>query len=343
MLNILAIQNGTGSRFYRLNPQLKFMQERGHKVKMIPHNDSKLYDSIMWSDVVIFQMVFSKELVGAVKSLGKKAVFECDDLLHRVPKTHYEYENLKGIKGLKFYYKIFDTIRRCDGFISTNKNLQNMYGWMAKKSLAFDNYIDFTHWMKQGKENKSDEIRLLWAGSTSHTGDLKMIQPVIKKILTKYKNVKFIYIGHGGVKSEDLTAKFIYGEDLFKDLPDNRESMLGVPASVWPNILATLNADIAIAPLEKNYFNKFKSQCKFLEYSINRIPAVYSGWFYKDVEDGKNGLLANNEKEWVDKISYLIENAKERKQMGMNAFGYVINNKNIMDYLSKWEQFITNL
>lgn len=344
-MKILAIDNNTGSRFYRLIPQLKWMAKQGHEVEMIAHNAENFDQMIHWADVVIFQMVFSLETVQDVKRLGKKIIFECDDLIHTVPKTHYSYVETKGWRRLKWYWDIYRVFRLCDGLISTNKVLNRAYGWMAKKSMIFENYSDLEHWMKEPKKNlDKNKIRLLWAGSISHVGDLNWARPILVTIMRKYPQVQFVYIGMGGARSKDLYAQFIYGEDFFDDLPEHRrESILPVYPNVWPYILASLQADIAIAPLEKNYFNSAKSQCKYLEYALNGIPGVYSKWFYTDVKDGVTGLLADSREEWIEKLSLLIENDILRENISISAREEVVNNYDITKYLSNWQKFVEGI
>jgi glycosyltransferase involved in cell wall biosynthesis len=198
--------------------------------------------------------------------------------------------------------------------------------------------------MKEPKKNMGSKLRILWAGSTSHTGDLLMVEPVMKRILDEYKDeVEFVYVGHGGNKSKDLYTEFIYGEDLFKRLPQNRESILPVPPFIWSYVLASLGADIAIAPLEKNYFNKFKSQCKYLEYAINGIPGVYSAHHYTDVKDYYTGITADSMEDFYLSIKYLIDNPQMREAIGKQAREDVINNFNLESHLSEWRDFIYDI
>lgn len=345
-MKILSVDSNTGSRFYRLIPQMKWMEQQGHQVRMIAHNDPAFDQAIVWADVIIFQMVFSAETVADCKKLGKKVIFECDDLIHAVPKTHYSYEETDTLwKRIQWWWRIFQVLRRCDGFISTNKVLNRYYGWIARKSLVFNNYSDLSHWLKEPKKNVQDgTVRLLWAGSTSHVGDLNFIRPVIRRLLDKYPQLKFVYIGMGGAASDDLYAQFIYGEDFFSDMPKGRrESVLPVHAQVWPYILASLQGDIAIAPLEQNQFNEAKSQCKYLEYGINGIPGVYSRWFYTDVQDGVTGFLADTHDEWVAKLSRLIEDGILRKKIGAAAREDVINNHDATKFLGTWQKFVEDI
>lgn len=339
-MKIYAIHNNTASRYYRLIPELNYLKKQGHEVILAAHDDKEMGRRIDWCDVVIFQMSFSEEWTKYAKSQGKKVVFECDDLLHIVPKDHYSYKETKGVKNrINWWWRFYQVFGKCDGFISTNKALDKKYGWLAKKSLVFPNYSDLNHWLKEYKENTSDKIRLLWAGSISHNTDLNDFRDIVKTILIKYPQVVFIYIGMGGIKSDNQMAKFIYGDDFWAGLPDNRESLLAVPGYVWPYKLASLGADLAVAPLQKNYFNGFKSQCKYLEYGINKIPAVYSKWFYKDAV----GRKADSKEEWIKEISYLIENKEERKRLGEAAYQDIIKNHNVENHLAEYEKFLLSL
>lgn len=361
-LKILGIHTDTGSRFYRIIPQLKWMQKQGHQVELMRHNDPQLDKAVEWCDVVILQMVFSAELVAEYRAKGKKVIFECDDLIHRTHAKHYAYEETNTRwKRLKMLWQIFQVLRRCDGFIVSTPELKKVYGWMCRKTFVFGNYMELEHWLKEPKKNHSDRVRILWSGSTSHTGDLHWVKPIMAKILDKYPQVQFIYIGHGGVPTDDLYAKFVYGDDIFEGLPqDRRESLLAAPANVYPYVLSGLLADIAIAPLEENYFNRFKSQCKYLEYAINGIPGVYSKWFYTDVLDyrGKRrarrpdgreswvlpemstGLVAGSEEEWIQALSTLIEDGTLRAQIGENARKEVIEKYNFADHAPRWQGFV---
>lgn len=342
-IKILAIGNNTGSKYYRLVPQLRHMQNIGHEVRLERHDAAYLDQKIDWCDVLVLQMVFSRELVALAKSKGKKVIFECDDLIHTVPKDHYNYADTKGWKSVKLFWETFRILRKCDGFITTVPRMKRLYGWMCKKSLVFPNYLSLEHWLKENPKNHTKKIRLLFAGSTSHEGDLLWIKPVIKELLEKYKNLQFIYIGTGGVRTNDLYAKFVYGEDLFEGLPNNRESLLPMPSEVWPYVLATLQADIAIAPVRKNYFNSFKSQCKYLEYGLNGIPGVYSRWHYTDVKDGETGLLADTPDEWKSQLEKLINDARLRARIGENAREDVIGNFNINNFITEWQGFVEAL
>lgn len=355
-LKILAIHANTGARFYRIIPQLKWMQAQGHEARLERHDAPHLPQMVEWADVVILQSVFNIELARAARAAGKTVFFEFDDLMHRSHEKHYAYEETRGFRNqFRWWWRIFRMLRAVDGIIVSTPELKKVYGWMARRVLVFGNYLDLPHWLKPYKANPSDRVRILWAGSTSHTGDLHWIKPIMGKILAKYPQVQFIYLGYGGVPTDDLYARFIYGDDVFEGLPqERRESLLPAPANVYPYIIAGLGADIAIAPLEKNYFNRFKTQCKYLEYAVNGIPGVYAKWFYTDIVDNHDkpwpsqrdlttGLVADSPQEWIDALSLLIEDATLRHKIGEEARRVAIEGNDFRDYAPSWQGFVESV
>lgn len=70
-----------------------------------------------------------------------------------------------------------------------------------------------------------------------------------------------------------------------------------------------LKADIALAPLTDNLFNRCKSAIKFMEYSALGLAGVYAALppYASAVRDGENGFLAGDAQEWERKLGALIE------------------------------------
>src|SRR4029077_8972011 len=80
--------------------------------------------------------------------------------------------------------------------------------------------------------------------------------------------------------------------------------------------------DINLAPLELgNPFCEGKSELKFFEAALVRVPTVASGTetFCAAVEDGISGFLARDAAEWRRAIELLIASESRRKAMGEAA------------------------
>jgi glycosyltransferase involved in cell wall biosynthesis len=83
--------------------------------------------------------------------------------------------------------------------------------------------------------------------------------------------------------------------------------------------------DINIAPLVDTIFNRAKSEIKWLEAALVKVPTVASniGAFKEMISDGETGLLAD-ENEWYDKLLILIKDKKKRENLALQAYQFVI-------------------
>ena len=74
-------------------------------------------------------------------------------------------------------------------------------------------------------------------------------------------------------------------------------------------------------PLPDDEWAKGKCGLKGLQYMALETPCIMSpvGVNSEIILDGINGFLAENETEWVEKISLLIENPELRKKIGVEA------------------------
>lgn len=344
---ILFVHNSTGSRLYRILPQAKHMAKLGWDTKVRGLRSKKtgaVTDELLqWADIVVVEMTYSPKFIKACKKAGCKVVYECDDLMEYVTKDHYAHKEMNWWRTFLTYW----VLTQVDVVTVTSEKLKQRYKWFNQNIHVLPNYLDLEYWEKPYLDNTSDTIRLGWIGGNSHKEDLRFIKPVIKSILKKNKNVKFVATGFGGKHSDNPWTEFDYGEALFKDLPQGQyEFSLGTPMEVFASKIPAMRLDIGIAPVVKNKFAEAKSNCKSLEYGINRIPAVYSDFLYRDsVVDGVTGLLAKEDlKEWEKKIQHLIDNTKEERQhMGSMSRALIRDNFNFERHVQKWAQVYESL
>lgn len=159
--------------------------------------------------------------------------------------------------------------------------------------------------------SSSDRLRIGWGGSLSHAGDFpSKLTHVIKHCQKKY-DAQFVWIGY-----------------RLTDIPGD----ILVPPAPMPDYLDVLHnaqLDIAVAPLENNFFNDCKSNLKFLEYSASYIPTVASSSteYANTITHGDTGFVVKH-KEWGEYLEYLCENEYARKDIGINARNFVEHNYN---------------
>jgi hypothetical protein len=89
----------------------------------------------------------------------------------------------------------------------------------------------------------------------------------------------------------------------------------GVPIEEYPRKLASLNLDLALAPLEENTFNECKSNLRLLEYGACGFPVVCT-----DIVCYEGDLpvtrVKNRYKEWVSAIRMHLDDLDATATMG---------------------------
>lgn len=342
MIKILAITNQTASAWWRIDQIFKYLGEE-FLCKSIGVKELNTEQDFELADIVILQCAVSPHMVDICHKHGCKVVYETDDIqdeYHESHPSYAEYNETKEDHDKKFY----ETMRKADWVTVSTKFLKDRWKHIHKDITVLPNYIDPTLYPEYSKNN-TDIIRIGWAGGISHYGDLEIIKKPLNYVLKKYPNTKFIYFGLGRIGYGNEIEKATKGDDYFKEIPRNRrEPVWGVNFTDYPHTFTSLQYDIAIAPLLNHDFNKGKSNLKWLEYSWNGVPGIYSPPVYGDyIEHGKTGFIAKTQDAWVVYLSELIENAHLRRFIGSTAKKYVKENYDITRYIYKWRELYKSL
>lgn len=336
-IKVLVFTNGTASTKWRFDGV-------ADRINKLTNHEMFVTDYQHWNgdtlgaDIVVLEQLTGPHIVRQCHAMGAKVIFEADDAM--IDSYGRERKNLMNIAGA-FKGNAIETIKLADACTVTTEKLKENYArFTDKKIYVLPNYVDF-EWYGKGKlkvPRVSDEIRLGWFGSRGHFEDLRSLLPVLQELLKKYSNLRFIYCGYGGFSSDKLLTEVGWGEDVFKELPrSQREFYISVPPDYWPMKHQTLDLDIGICPLIKDYFNECKTPIKWMEYAALETPAVVSDVLYSDVvEDGKTALVAKTEQDWLKNLTSLIEDGNLRQTIGKAANREVVNNWNIEDHWNDW-------
>lgn len=223
--------------------------------------------------------------------------------------------------------------KKSDMVTCTTEELKKEFEKINPNTVVLPNLIDPTFWPKAPDFNKN-EVRIGWQGGWSHYEDLYEIAPVIKSILKKHDNVKFVYFGDQRFRV------------LFKDCDQNKiEWQDWVRHDTYPYKMTLLNLDIGICPLSDNKFNWTKSAIKWMEYSMLGCATVASNIkpYSPVIKNGETGLLAKTNKEWEDALDLLIKDEKKRRLMAKKAFIAVMEEHNIQKKAHLWVDAYQNL
>jgi len=321
-IKILAYPSPGGARQYRLDQVAKYINLNEKNAAMIVSSAPMHDKALEISDVIVLQQTVDPQRISwawaYAKEQGKLLVAELDDYID-VKKEHPLYEQHKELNAPRWTRAL---LKVADIVTVTTDHLVGEIKKYNENVFVLKNCLDMEMWGLPPLENESDEIRVAWHGSCTHRQDLKMIKPAIMELLEKYPKMKFIYAGDG-----ELWKK------KFFDNHPRTEYIEPVPVNEWPARLRSLRIDISFIPLINNKFNKCKSNLKWLENSVYKIPSVLSPVVYsKTVKDGVTGLIADTPNDFIKLTSKLIENKKMRKKIGENAYLEVRQNYDIKDH-----------
>ena len=255
------------------------------------------------------------------KSLNKIVLFDIDDLVFDTKYTNI----VPYVKALSTSEKLLydegvismgKTLKLCQGAITTTETLaKELKNYVNKvfinHNVASEEMFELSNnALKIRNLNKNHDELIIgyFSGSITHNSDIEIVVPAMIKIFREFKNVKLFFLGEIDIPNElkDYSSKIIKGEFVnYRELP---------------KLIA--NVDINIAPIQKNIFNAAKSENKWLEASLVKVPTVASnfGAFREKIHHGVTGLLCSTEEEWYKQLKILVLDEQLRKTIGNNAF-----------------------
>jgi glycosyltransferase involved in cell wall biosynthesis len=236
-------------------------------------------------------------------------------------------------KNVERVMRFHSLIEAVDAVIVTTINLKNYAERFNPNVVIIPNAIDFSLFPRLDIR-RDDRVRVLWAGGSTHYPDLIEIAPALKEVMERNTNVDFHILG-------------VPFNGVIKDLPKDRVFPYG-----WINSdghgyrLATIHADIGIAPLKKNMeFNHYKSSVKYYEYSALGMATIAANMppYSDDIQHEVTGMLFNTPGEFLGALQALIDDPVKRLAMGEAAHQYVRRNRDINDISVDWGEFISGV
>jgi hypothetical protein len=105
--------------------------------------------------------------------------------------------------------------------------------------------------------------------------------------------------------------------------------------------MASLNLDLAIAPLEVNSFNEAKSNLRLLEYGVLGWPVVCTDIYPYQSYDAPVTRVNNTTDEWVSAIRTHVNDLSMAGQTGDRLRDWVLKSFILEDYLSEWQEALS--
>ena len=278
---------------------------------------------------VIFRCPYTEELgefIRLAKELNKTVIYDIDDLVIDTKYTDtikyldtMSSEERKGYdEGVRNMQKV---LKMCDAAITTTERMaEELKHYVPKvfinRNTASEEMLQLSEeaYEKRVAEKIAESRETVkmgyFSGSITHNDDFILIQPAVAKIMEKYPQTELHIAGI---------------LDIPKELEAFKERVIAHPFADWkklPEMIVSM--DINLAPLEESIFNEAKSENKWVEAALVRVPTIASnlGAFKRMIEHNKTGILANTCDEWYEGLESLVVDAQKREYIAKNAYEY---------------------
>ena len=311
----------------------------------------KMQEMLALSDVVVFhrpETLGYYDLAELLKKDDKKIVVDNDDTF-KIDDFHplAQFKPDAVEVGLKHRNEAMDKfLTIADLVTTTTETLANEYRKINDNVVVLPNCVDPMDWDKPLR-NEGDKVRIGMVGSVAFEYDYLHMKDILRE-LDKREDVQIVLFGLGNAehrKQNKNVTKAFEEEYKFWDSLDI-EQVPWCKITDYPRLLNEARLDMMLIPRKDNYFNRCKSNVKFLEASMCEIPVIAQSFDnspYEEIDHGITGLKVSNNEDWMKQINYLINNPDKRRIMGVKSKDYTLNNYNIEDKAHLWEDAYNKL
>jgi len=272
------------------------------------------------ADSVVVQRQISEAQLEALRALKRYSspflVYDLDDLLGNLPlkSVHREHFQPSQVsRALRQALSIADRLT-----VSTEPLAEAMRGFNPDIRVV-PNRLPVHWWGHLQGGRRPGRPRVGWAGGTSHTGDLQLVVDVMRALAGE---VDWVFLGMSPPGAPP------------------HEFHPGLEIEAFPAKLASLDLDLAIAPLELNHFNQCKSNLRLLELGACGFPIVAT-----NIEPYRCGLpvtlVRNKYKDWLDAIREHLADLNAAQALGAELRAcihrdWMLEGENLLAWRAAW-------
>ncbi|WP_287927369.1 glycosyltransferase [Diaphorobacter sp.] len=237
-----------------------------------------------------------------------------DDLTSDLPPSHpgYVYGQREG------HTRTLQALELSDRLIVSTQPLADYYAPYCKDIRLVPNALDMRHWdQPRPAAATTGRPRIGWVGAAQHLGDLRLVQRVVQELADE---VDWVFMGMCPDELRPYVKEF-HGFVSYKD---------------YPAKMATLNLDIAIAPLEDNPFNACKSNLRLLEYGAMGWPVVCSDVYPYRTDAPPVLRVPDDDTAWLAALRRLAGDAALRRSQGDALHGWLNQRYRLEHHADAW-------
>ena len=245
-------------------------------------------------------------------------LFGLDDLVTQIPE--------KSSAWLHFRRHFRDArprlraaLKLCDRLVVSTDPLADLCRDMIDDIVVVPNRLSRVWQGHASRRNRTDKPRVGWVGAQQHQGDLELIETVIETLADE---VDFVFMGMATDRIRPHLAEFHQP----------------VPWEEYPAKVASLDLDIALAPLELVPFNEAKSNLRLLEYGIFGWPVVCTDIYPYRHDNAPVTRVPNEPDAWIEAIRALARDPERRAREGDALQAWVRRGYLLDEHLEEWQR-----
>lgn len=282
-----------------------------HQVLFTDVADPEFFRS---ADLCVLSRISTTTMLDMLRMLvreGKPVVLDFDDQLHSMNSDNMAaaiYSSGKAATRIFEEALALPTVVTC----STRRLAADYAKWrpgieVVENFLPNEVFDRLSPAAITGEPRREGEIRVGYAGSSTHGADLALIVRPLRKLCQKYHSVRLVFFGQ---EPPGLTVPYEHHPYVDPEPGKPFEFM-----DRYFETLRSLDLDVAIAPLAPNTFNAGKSFLKALEYGACGWPMVASSFGPYREYTARDGPIipVYDEKEWLLQLSSLVRDQERRR------------------------------
>lgn len=284
---------------YRVTAPLAELEAAGRVIARVAYESpSSVEIERLSPDTIILQGRYNGGSAADVLRMKKYSnalrIFELDDYVISTPKKNSHARN----KPVNTEQMVRDGIALCDRVVVTTQALADVLSSMHSEIRVVPNMLPPAPWATLTSQRRtSKKPRVGWGGGTSHTGDLEIIAEVVRELANE---VEWVFFG----MCPDALRPYIH------------EFYGTIDLQSYPYKLASLNLDLALAPLEFHIFNDCKSNLRLLEYGACGYPVICTDTRAYEGFLPCTKVLSNSTEEWLQAIRMHLADPDASYRMG---------------------------
>ncbi|WP_256870340.1 glycosyltransferase [Chromobacterium haemolyticum] len=327
---VLGMPVPGGSGEYRLSMPLSVLQEKGrldgeiHQptqgvlsiIEMARHAPDTLLLHTGINDGIYDALAAYREFIPDMR-----VVFGIDDLIGGTPVKSNLYDHWKRLYP-DAKQRLRKALKLSDALVVSTEPLAEFAKGMIDEIVVIPNRLRKSTWGKlRSQRGTSPKPRVGWVGASQHRGDLELLLEVIKKTAAE---VDWVFMGMCLPQFRPFVAEVHHS----------------VPFDQYPEAIARLNLDLAVAPLELNAFNEAKSNLRLLEYGALGWPVVCTDIYPYQTNGAPVCRVPNEVAAWVEAIRGRVHDLAAMEREGAQLRAWVDQHYWLEDYHEDWFQVL---